>query len=166
MENLLWLLIHCHHRWTGVEEEETCTGKRAGTDYIICTARGKQGANWDWVTATVPCLLCGHQVYALIVIQDRVQLCQASLWFLLLLHTFICDFENIFSYVQKSLQYYKNNPVAKPYWLHVLPTCFTSHCLCLFLLPLITTCSCQICVLHCGALETISAHARDSIAQK
>lgn len=132
MELWLCLLIHCQHSWTGVEGEVTCTRKRAGTDYIICRVRGKQGPHWNWVTATVPCFLCGHQGSALPFIQGRVQWCQASLWFLLLLHSFICDLERICSSVQKSLHYYKNNSGTNPYWLHVLLTCFIFQCLRLF----------------------------------
>lgn len=56
----LFLPVRCQHSWMGVEGEVMCTRKRTGTDYIICRVRGKQGPNWDWVTVTVPCLLCGR----------------------------------------------------------------------------------------------------------
>lgn len=162
MEHWLCVLIHWQHSWAGVEGKVKCTRKRAGTDYIICRRRGKQGPNWNWVTATVPCLLCGDQGYALPLIQGRVQWCQASLCFFLLLHSFIGDLEYMYRSGQISLQNYKNNSGTNSYCLHVFVICFIVQCLffCLLLCVLAKH------VLHCGALETMSAHARDSVVHK
>lgn len=137
------------------------TRKRAGTDYIICSL-GKARTKLRLSQATVPCLLCGDQGCALPFIPGRVQWCQASLCFLLLLRSFICNLEYICSFGQVSLQNCENNTGMNPYCLHVLVICFTVQCP--FLLHLATF-SCQTCVLRCGALETTSSHARNSVVR-
>lgn len=164
----LCLIIHCQHSWMGVEGKVKCTRKRAGTDCIMHRVRGKHAPNWDWVTATVPCLLCRHQGYVVLpFIPSRLHWCQATLWFLLLLHSFSFGLEHFCGSVQKSLLYCKNKSEANPFLLQVSSTHLTFQDLCLsssFSLSLQH--SCQMCVPHCSALETPSAHASYFVAQE
>lgn len=131
-------------------------------------SKGKASTKLGLTHSYSSCLLYRQQGCVLLpFIPGRLHWCQASLWFLLLLHSFSCGLEHLCGSVQKSLLYCKNKSEANPFWLQVFSTHFTFQDLCLSsFFSLSLQHSCQMCVPHCSALETPSAHASYSVAQE